>query len=75
MSPNAMKLWGTPRRLPEGVRLYDLRHSHASALHYVGFTVPESCRRLGHAQQTHVQHYAHVIDAISGQRTTGSTRC
>jgi hypothetical protein len=31
-------------------------------------TVPEICRRLGHSQQTHFLHYAHVIDAITGQR-------
>jgi hypothetical protein len=30
--------------------------------------VPEICRRLGHAQQTHFLHYAHVIDALAGIR-------
>jgi hypothetical protein len=25
-------------------------------------------RRLGHSQQTHFLHYAHVIDAIGGER-------
>lgn len=67
MSPNAMKLWGR-RRLPDGLRLYDLRHSHASALHYAGFTVPEAARRLGHGPSLHVQTHAHVIEAISGTR-------
>jgi hypothetical protein len=33
-------------------------------------TVPEICRRLGHSQQTHFLHYAHVIEAISGERYT-----
>jgi integrase len=70
MSPNAMKLWGR-RHLPKGRRLYDLRHSHASALHYAGFTVPEAARRLGHGPALHVQTYAHVIDAMSGKRYEG----
>ena len=72
MAPNAMKLWGR-RHLPDGVRLYDLRHSHASALHYAGFTVPEAARRLGHGPALHVETYAHVIDAIAGSATTGWT--
>ena len=68
MSPNAVKLWGR-RKLPSGVRLYDLRHAHASACHYVTtLSVPEICRRLGHSEQTHFKHYAHVIDELSGQR-------
>jgi hypothetical protein len=30
---------------------YTLRHSHASACHYVStLSVPEICRRLGHSQ-------------------------
>ena len=47
---------------------YTLRHSHASALHYAGFTVPEAARRMGHSAVKHLDTYAHVIDAISGQR-------
>ena len=70
MSPNAMKLWGR-RHLPDGFRLYDLRHSHASALHYAGFTVPEAARRMGHGPGLHVETYAHVIDGMSGQRYDG----
>lgn len=31
-------------------------------------TVPEICARLGHSQQTHFLHYAHVISALSGER-------
>jgi integrase len=65
MSPNAMKLWGR-RHLPAGVRLYDLRHAHASALHYCGFTVPEAARRLGHGPGLHVETYAHAIDSMTG---------
>lgn len=79
MSPNAMRLWNRRRLRPaaeavtEGrvtdATAYMLRHSHASACHYVSqFTVPEICRRLGHTQQTHFLHYAHVIEALSGER-------
>jgi integrase len=65
MSANAMKLWS---RRHLSMRLYDLRHSHASALHYAGFTVPEAAERLGHGPALHVETYAHVIRAMSGQR-------
>ena len=79
MTENALRLWGAKRLRPavakatEGritdASTYTLRHSHASACHYVStLTVPEICRRLGHSQQTHFLHYAHVIDAISGKR-------
>jgi hypothetical protein len=79
MSANALRLWGAKRLRPavteatEGriadATVYRLRHSHASACHYTGtLTIPEICRRLGHSQQTHFLHYAHVIDAISGMR-------
>ena len=37
----------------EDVTLYTLRHSHASALHPAGFTLPEAARRLGHAVAEH----------------------
>ncbi len=76
MTPNAMKLWGrralrTAAREVigrEDVTLYTLRHSHASALHYAGFTVPEAARRLGHGAGLHIDTYAHVIDSLSGER-------
>lgn len=78
MTESALKQWGTkvlrPRvremtddRILKG-STYTLRHSHASALHYAGFTIAEAARRLGHTQQTHVKHYNHVIDAIRGER-------
>jgi integrase len=64
MSANALKLWAR-RHLPEGVRVTDLRHSHASACHYVRtFTQPSILRRLGHGVQVHHRHYAGVIDQI-----------
>ncbi len=79
MTANALRLWGYKRLRPAvsaategrvtGATTYTLRHSHASACHYVStLTVPEICRRLGHSQQTHFLHYAHVIDAITGER-------
>ncbi len=65
-----MKLWGR-RHLRDGFRVLDLRHSHASALHYAGFTVPEAARRMGHGPALHVETYAHIIDSISGRRCDG----
>lgn len=50
----------------DDVTIYTLRHSHASALHYCGWTVPSAARRLGHGPALHVTHYAHVIDALEG---------
>src|SRR5262249_34957980 len=44
-----------------GATVYTLRRSHGSACHYTNaLTVPEICRRLGHSQQTHFLHYAHI---------------
>jgi integrase len=77
MTQNAMKLWArrTLRKAGkaaaggrEDVTVYTLRHTHASALHYAGFTIPEAARRLGHGAGLHVETYAHVIDAMSGKR-------
>jgi integrase len=49
------------------VTLYTLRHAHASACHYAGFTVPAAARRLGHGGVLHLKTYAHVIDALEGK--------
>lgn len=76
MTPNAMKLWSRRVLRPaakavtgrDDVTLYTLRHSHASALHYAGYTVPEAARRLGHGPSLHIDTYAHVIDSLSGER-------
>lgn len=78
LSENGMKLWGAKRLRPAvaaatkgritDATVYTLRHTHASALHYASFTVPEAARRLGHGGETHIRVYAHVIEAISGQR-------
>lgn len=80
MSPNAVRLWNRQVLRPAvsaatqsritGATLYTLRHSHASALHYCGFTVPEAARRLGHDAALHLKTYAHVLEAISGERYT-----
>jgi integrase len=51
----------------DDVTLYTLRHTHASALHYAGYTVPSAARRMGHGPQLHVRTYAHVIDSLEGQ--------
>jgi integrase len=67
MSQNAMRLWAR-RALPEGVTLYRLRHTHASMLHYCGFTLPAAARRMGHGAQLHLRTYAHVIDALGAAR-------
>jgi integrase len=77
MTANAMKCWARRTLRPaakaatgnrEDVTLYTLRHTHASALHYCGFTIPEAARRMGHGAGLHVETYAHVIDALDGQR-------
>jgi integrase len=71
LTENALKLWAR-RHLPGGIRATDLRHSHASACHYVrSLTLPAILRRLGHKQQVHFQHYAAVIDQIE---ETGGAR-
>ena len=49
----------------------DLLHSHASALHYAGFTPVEAANRLGHGVGLHWRHYAHVIESMSGTRYDG----
>jgi integrase len=78
MTANALKLWGT-RRLRLAIQaatagriadasVYTLRHSHASELHYCGFTVPEAARRMGHGTELHLRTYAHVIESINGER-------
>jgi integrase len=50
------------------VTLYTLRHSHASALHYCGWTVPDAAERLGHSAVVHMGIYAHPIKVIGSRR-------
>jgi integrase len=81
MSANALKLWGARRLRPRvlaatGGRITTtgtnvLRHSHASHLHYAGFTVPEAAGRMGHTQQTHILHYAHILAMGRSERYEG----
>lgn len=78
ITANALRLWGYKRLRPAvkavtGGRItdatvYTLRHTHASACHYVSaLSLPDTLRRLGHSQQTHFLHYAHVIEALTGK--------
>jgi hypothetical protein len=66
MTANALRLWGAKRLRPAveaatGGRItdatvYTLRHSHASACHYVSnLTEPEIYRRLVHGHQADAQ--------------------
>jgi integrase len=76
MTANALKKWTTKVLRPaakkivgrDDVTLYTLRHTHASACHYVGMTIPEAARRLGHGPVLHVETYAHVIEGLAGRR-------
>jgi|SRR5829696_5135744 len=72
MTKGALVQWGWKRLQPAAARvtgrddvtLYTLRHTHASACHYAGFTLPAAARRLGHGGALHLTTYAHVIDAL-----------
>ena len=50
------------------VTMYTLCHSHASALHYCGWTVPDAAERMGHSAVVHMGIYAHPIKVIGAQR-------
>jgi integrase len=75
MTESALTQWGWKHLGPavhkltgrDDVTCYTLRHTHASALHYCGYTVPAAARRLGHSGQVHLGYYAHVIDALEGR--------
>ena len=55
----------------DDVTVYTLRHSHASALHYAGYTPPEAAARLGHGLDLHWRTYAHVVEQLRGRRYDG----
>ena len=55
------------RHPPSDATLYALRHSHPRRCTMPGHG-PEAARRLGHGPGLHVVSYAHVLDAISGER-------
>jgi integrase len=46
----------------EGVRLHDLRHSHAAVGAGLGLGLPIIGKLLGHTQAATTQRYAHVAD-------------
>ena len=50
------------------VSLYTLRHTHASALHYCGWTVPDAAARMGHSGIVHLRTYAHPMAQLSARR-------
>lgn len=76
LSEEALRQWGYQHLKPAAKALgriddtvvYTLRHSHASALHYAQHTIAEASQRMGHDPQTHLKHYAHVVEGISGRR-------
>jgi integrase len=45
-----------------GLRVHDLRHSHASALVSAGFSFPVIGALLGHSQPATTSRYAHLLD-------------
>jgi integrase len=45
-----------------GLRVHDLRHSHASALVSAGFSLPVIGALLGHSQPQTTHRYAHLLD-------------
>jgi integrase len=45
-----------------GVRVHDLRHTHASILASLGLSLPIIGRLLGHTQAATTQRYAHLMD-------------
>jgi integrase len=46
----------------EGVRVHDLRHTHASILASLGLSLPIIGALLGHTQASTTQRYAHLMD-------------
>ncbi len=57
-------------KLPKEVRLYDLRHSHATALLAAGVHPKVAAERLGHAttRQT-MDTYSHVLPGMQDEAT------
>ena len=56
--------WASVCRKAEisGVRVHDLRHTHASILASLGLSLPIIGRLLGHTQAATTQRYAHLMD-------------
>lgn len=57
-------------KLPETIRLYDLRHSHATGLLAAGVHPKVAAERLGHAttRQT-LDTYSHVLPGMQEEAT------
>jgi integrase len=53
-------------KLPKGVSLHTLRHTHGSQLLAAGIPVAEVARRLGHTPETLMRIYAHAIQGAGG---------
>ena len=60
----ARKFWATvcKRAKISGVRLHDLRHTHASILASAGLSLPIIGQLLGHTQPSTTARYAHLFD-------------
>jgi integrase len=53
----------------KGLRIHDLRHSHASFLVSAGFSLPTVGALLGHSNPTTTSRYAHLFDEVTRQAT------
>ena len=56
----------------EGVRLHDLRHTNASVLASLGYSLPVIGKRLGHTQPTTTARYAHLTDKVQREAANAS---
>jgi hypothetical protein len=66
-----MNYWNVRLRQLAGrddLRINSLRDTHASMLHYAGYTIPEAAARMGHTPHVHLEHYARVLDTLTGRR-------
>jgi integrase len=52
-----------------GLRVHDLRHSHASFLVSAGYSLPVISRLLGHSQVSTSARYAHLFDSVEREAT------
>ena len=67
---NVRHTWHTIRRLaglPDGTRLYDLRHTFASVAAEQGYSLPMIGALLGHTQPQTTARYVHLLHAPVGE--------